>query len=136
MFDDADIDAAVEGLMISKYRNSGQTCVCANRFYIQARIYVEFAAKLAAKVAKLKVGNGFEDGVDQGPLIDDKAVDKVEDHLANANAKGGEILCGGKYHELGHSFFEPTIIKNVTKEMKVACEETFGPIAPLFCWTS
>lgn len=132
VFDDADLEAAVEGAMISKYRNSGQTCVCANRLYVQAGIYDAFAEKLAEKVAELKVGNGFEDGVAQGPLIDDKAVAKVEDHLADAIAKGGEIMCGGKRHALGHSFFEPTIIKNVTKDMKVAREETFGPIAPLF----
>lgn len=132
VFDDADIDAAVEGAMISKYRNSGQTCVCANRIYVQAGVYDEFADKLAIKVGELKVGNGVDDGVVQGPLIDEKAVAKVEVHLADAKAKGGEILCGGKRHELGHSFFEPTIIKNVTKEMIVAREETFGPIAPLF----
>lgn len=132
VFDDADLDAAVEGAMISKYRNAGQTCVCANRIYVQAGVYDEFADKLAAKVKELKVGNGFEDGVSQGPLIDDKAVAKVEDHLKDAVEKGGEILCGGKRHALGHSFFEPTIIKNVTKDMKVSREETFGPIAPLF----
>lgn len=132
VFDDADLDAAVEGAMISKYRNSGQTCVCANRIYVQAGVYDEFADKLAAKVKELKVGNGFEDGVSQGPLIDDKAVAKVEDHLKDAVEKGGEILCGGQRHALGHSFFEPTIIKNVTKDMKVSREETFGPIAPLF----
>jgi succinate-semialdehyde dehydrogenase / glutarate-semialdehyde dehydrogenase len=132
VFDDADIDAAVEGAMISKYRNAGQTCVCANRIYVQAGVYDVFADKLAEKVKALKVGNGFEDGVVQGPLIDEKAIIKVEAHLADAKAKGGVILCGGKRHALGHSFFEPTIIKNVTKEMNVAREETFGPIAPLF----
>ena len=132
VFDDADIDAAVEGAMISKYRNAGQTCVCANRLYVQAGVYDVFAEKLAEKVAELKVGSGFEDGNVQGPLIDEKAVVKVEAHLADAKAKGGEIICGGKRHALGHSFFEPTIIKNVTKDMIVAREETFGPIAPLF----
>lgn len=132
VFDDADIDAAVEGAMISKYRNSGQTCVCANRIYVQAGVYDVFADKLAEKVKELKVGSGLEDGVSQGPLIDDKAVAKVEAHLEDAKAKGGEILCGGQRHALGHSFFEPTIIKNVTKDMLVSREETFGPIAPLF----
>ncbi|GGF60784.1 glutarate-semialdehyde dehydrogenase DavD [Terasakiella brassicae] len=132
VFDDADLDAAVEGAMISKYRNSGQTCVCANRLYVQEGVYDAFAEKLAAKVRELKVGNGLDDGVVQGPLIDMKAIEKVEDHVADALAKGGEIVCGGKRHALGKSFFEPTIIKNVTKEMKVAREETFGPVAPLF----
>lgn len=132
VFDDADLDAAVEGAMISKYRNSGQTCVCANRLYVQEGVYNAFAEKLAAKVRELKVGNGLDDGVVQGPLIDMKAIEKVEDHVADALAKGGEIVCGGKRHALGKSFFEPTIIKNVTKEMKVAREETFGPVAPLF----
>ncbi|WP_135078479.1 NAD-dependent succinate-semialdehyde dehydrogenase [Terasakiella sp. SH-1] len=132
VFDDADLDAAVEGAMMSKYRNSGQTCVCANRLYVQEGVYDAFAEKLAAKVAELKVGNGVEDGVAQGPLIDMKAVEKVEEHVADAVAKGGEVICGGKRHELGMSFFEPTIIKNVTKDMKVAREETFGPVAPLF----
>ncbi len=132
VFDDADIDAAVEGAMMSKYRNSGQTCVCANRLYIQASIYDKFADKLVEAVATLKVGNGFDEGVSQGPLIDEKAVAKVEKHLKDAQEKGAEILCGGKRHELGHTFFEPTVIKNVTKEMKVAREETFGPVAPLF----
>ncbi|KLN60350.1 succinate-semialdehyde dehydrogenase [Kiloniella spongiae] len=132
VFDDADIDAAVEGAMISKYRNSGQTCVCANRIYVQEGVYDQFAEKLAAKVADLKIGNGAEDDVVQGPLIDDKAVAKVEAHLTDAVSKGAEIVCGGQRHELGRTFFEPTIVKNVTKEMKVAREETFGPIAPLF----
>lgn len=132
VFDDADLDAAVEGGMMSKYRNSGQTCVCTNRFYIQEGVYDAFAEKLTAKVAELKVGNGTEDGVVQGPLIDIKAVEKTEEHVKDAVAKGAEVICGGKRHKLGKSFFEPTIIKNVTREMKVAREETFGPIAPLF----
>lgn len=132
VFDDADVDAAVEGAMICKFRNSGQTCVCANRIYVQAGVYDEFAAKLAEKMTALKVGNGVEDGVMQGPLIDTAAVEKVESHLVDAREKGADVLCGGQRHEFGYSFFEPTLIKNVTKDMKVASEETFGPIAPLF----
>lgn len=132
VFDDADLDAAVEGAMISKYRNAGQTCVCANRIYVQDSVYDAFAAKLVAAVAKLTVGNGAEAGITQGPLIDAKAVEKVEQHIADALAKGGRLLAGGKRHALGHSFFEPTIIADVTSEMRVAKEETFGPLAPLF----
>ncbi|MBV8658647.1 MAG: NADP-dependent succinate-semialdehyde dehydrogenase [Burkholderiales bacterium] len=132
VFDDADLDAAVEGAIASKYRNAGQTCVCANRLYVQAGVYDAFADKLATAVAKLKVGNGIEPGVTQGPLIDDKAVAKVEEHIADAVAKGGRVILGGKRHALGQSFFEPTIVTGVTKEMKVAREETFGPLAPLF----
>jgi len=132
VFDDADLDAAVEGALASKYRNAGQTCVCANRLYVQAGVYDAFADKLAAAVAKLKVGNGVEPGVTQGPLIDDKAVAKVEDHIADAVAKGGRVILGGKRHALGQSFFEPTIVTGVTRDMKVAREETFGPLAPLF----
>ncbi|MDV7341208.1 NAD-dependent succinate-semialdehyde dehydrogenase [Terasakiella sp. A23] len=132
VFDDADIDAAVEGAMVSKFRNSGQTCVCANRIYVQEGIYDAFAEKLAAKVTAMKVGNGVEDGVMQGPLIDMKAVEKVEEHVADAVTKGGEVICGGQRHELGFSFFEPTIIKHISRDMKVAREETFGPVAPLF----
>ena len=132
VFDDADLDAAVDGAMASKYRNAGQTCVCANRIYVQDGVYDAFADKLVAAVAKLKVGNGIEDGVTQGPLIDAKAVLKVEQHVADALAKGGRLLAGGKRHALGHSFFEPTVIADVTSSMLVAKEETFGPMAPLF----
>ncbi|MES2258854.1 MAG: NADP-dependent succinate-semialdehyde dehydrogenase [Pseudomonadota bacterium] len=132
VFDDADLDAAVEGALISKYRNAGQTCVCANRIYVQDGVYDAFASKLVAAVGKLKVGNGVDAGVTQGPLIDDKAVLKVEEHVADALAKGGRLLAGGKRHALGHSFFEPTVIADVTSDMRVASEETFGPLAPLF----
>jgi len=132
VFDDADLDAAVEGALASKYRNAGQTCVCANRLYVQDGVYDRFAEKLVAAVAKLKVGNGQDDGVTQGPMIEEKAVLKVEEHVADALAKGGRVLLGGKRHALGHSFFEPTVIADVTSDMLVAREETFGPMAPLF----
>jgi succinate-semialdehyde dehydrogenase / glutarate-semialdehyde dehydrogenase len=132
VFDDADLDAAVEGAIISKYRNAGQTCVCANRLYVQAGVYDAFAEKLVAAVAKLKVGNGFEPGVQQGPLIDNAAVEKVEEHIQDAVSKGGQVLLGGKRHALGQTFFEPTVLADVTPQMKVAKEETFGPLAPLF----
>jgi len=132
VFDDADLDAAVEGALASKYRNTGQTCVCANRLLVQDSVYDAFAAKLAAAVAKLKVGNGLEDGTSQGPLIDMNAVEKVEEHIADAVEKGARIVAGGKRHALGRSFFEPTILADVTPAMKVAREETFGPVAPLF----
>ncbi|MBY0243303.1 MAG: NAD-dependent succinate-semialdehyde dehydrogenase, partial [Burkholderiaceae bacterium] len=132
VFDDADLDAAVEGAMASKYRNSGQTCVCANRIYVQDGVYDAFAEKFVAAVAKLKVGNGADPGVTQGPLIDDKAVQKVEEHVADALARGGRLLLGGKRHALGHGFFEPTVIADVTPAMRVSSEETFGPLAPLF----
>lgn len=132
VFDDADLDAAVEGAIISKYRNAGQTCVCANRVYVQAGIYDAFAEKFAAAVKKLKVGSGIDAGVEIGPLIDLKAVEKVESHLKDALAKGGKLLLGGNRHALGASFFEPTIITGATKEMRIAKEETFGPLAPLF----
>jgi len=132
VFDDADLDAAVEGAMASKYRNAGQTCVCANRLYVQDGVYDAFAQKLVAAVGKLKVGNGQQEGVTQGPLIDQKAVEKVEQHIADAVGKGARILAGGKRHSLGHSFFEPTVLADVTSEMIVAREETFGPMAPLF----
>ncbi|MES2296394.1 MAG: NADP-dependent succinate-semialdehyde dehydrogenase [Pseudomonadota bacterium] len=132
VFDDADLDAAVEGALASKYRNAGQTCVCANRLYVQDGVYNAFAAKLVAAVAKLKVGDGQQDGVTQGPLIEEKAVRKVEEHIADALAKGARLLAGGKRHPLGHSFFEPTILADVDASMKVAREETFGPLAPLF----
>jgi succinate-semialdehyde dehydrogenase/glutarate-semialdehyde dehydrogenase len=132
VFNDADLDAAVEGAIISKYRNAGQTCVCANRLYVQDGVYEEFAEKLAAAVAKLKVGNGFEPDVVQGPLIDFGAVEKIEDHIKDALSKGGHVLLGGKRHALGGTFFEPTVLTEITSQMKVAKEETFGPLAPLF----
>ncbi len=132
VFDDADLDAAVEGALASKYRNAGQTCVCANRLYVQAGVYDAFAAKLVAAVEKFKVGNGVEPGVNQGPLIDDNAVAKVEQHVADALAKGGRVLTGGKRHALGRTFFQPTVIAEAKPEMLVAREETFGPLAPLF----
>ena len=132
VFDDADLDAAVEGAIASKYRNTGQTCVCANRLLVQDGVYDAFAAKLAAAVAKLQVGNGLAEGTTQGPLIDMDAVAKVEEHIADALAKGARVVTGGKRHALGGSFFEPTILADVTPAMKVAREETFGPVAPLF----
>lgn len=132
VFDDADLDAAVEGAIVSKFRNSGQTCVCANRLYVQSGVYQAFAEKLKAAVAKLKVGNGLEQGTTQGPMIDMKAVAKIEEHIADSLAKGGTLLAGGKRHALGQSFFEPTIVSGVTADMKVAREETFGPLAALF----
>jgi succinate-semialdehyde dehydrogenase/glutarate-semialdehyde dehydrogenase len=132
VFDDADVDAAVEGAIASKYRNAGQTCVCANRLYVQDGIYDQFADKLVAAVAKLKVGNGQEAGVTQGPLIEEKAVLKVEQHIADALSKGARLIAGGKRHALGHSFFQPTILADVDSSMQVATEETFGPLAPLF----
>ena len=135
VFDDADLDAAVEGALASKYRNSGQTCVCANRLLVQDGVYDAFAEKLAAAVAKLKVGNGLEAGTTQGPLIDMNAVEKVEEHIADALSKGARLMTGGKRHALGHTFFEPTILADVTPAMKVAKEETFGPVAPLFRFT-
>jgi succinate-semialdehyde dehydrogenase/glutarate-semialdehyde dehydrogenase len=132
VFDDADLDAAVTGAIASKYRNTGQTCVCANRILVQAGVYDAFAEKLGAAVAKLKVANGMEAGATQGPLIDMAAVEKVEEHIADAVAHGARVVQGGKRHALGGTFFEPTILANVTAEMKVAREETFGPLAPLF----
>lgn len=136
VFDDADIDAAVEGAIASKYRNAGQTCVCANRLYVQDGVYDEFARKLAVAVGKLKVGDGRDEGVTQGPLIEEKAVRKVEEHIADALGKGAKLAAGGKRHALGHSFFEPTILTEVTSDMLVAREETFGPLAPLFRFKS
>ncbi|MBZ0161503.1 MAG: NAD-dependent succinate-semialdehyde dehydrogenase [Notoacmeibacter sp.] len=134
VFDDADIDAAVEGAMISKYRNAGQTCVCANRIYVQRSVYDEFAAKLADKVAGLSVGDGFSAGVTTGPLIDKQGLAKVEDHIADAVEKGAKVARGGKRSNAGSLFFEPTILTGVTSAMKVAREETFGPVAPLFAF--
>jgi succinate-semialdehyde dehydrogenase/glutarate-semialdehyde dehydrogenase len=132
VFDDADIDAAVAGAMVSKFRNNGQTCVCANRIYVQAGVYDAFAKKLAEAVAKTKVGDGLSEDVTFGPLINDKAVAKVEEHISDALAKGAKIETGGKRHALGGSFFEPTIMTGVTTDMLVTNEETFGPLAPLF----
>ncbi len=132
VFDDADLDAAVEGTVASKFRNTGQTCVCANRIYVQDKVHDVFADKLADAVSALKVGDGMEDGVEQGPLIDSAAVVKVEQHIAEATAKGARIVVGGRRHKLGGTFFEPTILTRVTQEMLVARDETFGPLAPLF----
>ncbi len=132
VFDDADLDAAVEGAMISKFRNTGQTCVCANRILVQDGVYDAFAEKLAAAVSALKVGEGVAEGVEQGPLIDTAAVEKMEEHIADVVAKGGQVLVGGNRHPLGGSFFEPTVVTGALPEMKVAREETFGPLAPLF----
>jgi succinate-semialdehyde dehydrogenase/glutarate-semialdehyde dehydrogenase len=132
VFDDADVDAAVEGVLIAKYRNTGQTCVCANRILVQGGVYQAFAEKLAARVSLLQVGAGNEPGVVQGPLIDGAGLEKVEAHIADAVAKGARVLTGGKRHARGGNFFEPTVLSGVTKEMRVAREETFGPVAPLF----
>ncbi|MFY0991522.1 NAD-dependent succinate-semialdehyde dehydrogenase [Halomonas sp. C05BenzN] len=132
VFDDADLDAAVEGAVASKYRNSGQTCVCTNRLLVQAGVYDAFLDKLAARVAELKVGNGLEEGVAQGPLINAAAVDKVQAHIADALDQGGRLVCGGAPHALGGTFFQPTVIADVTDRMRVATEETFGPLAPVF----
>jgi len=132
VFDDADLDAAVQGAIASKYRNTGQTCVCANRLLVQAGVYDEFAGKLMGAVSKLRVGDGLAGVTDQGPLIDDKAVAKIEEHIADAVAKGAAVKLGGKRHALGGTFFEPTILTQVTSKMLVAREETFGPVAPLF----
>ncbi len=132
VFDDADLDAAVEGAIASKFRNTGQTCVCANRLLVQDSVYDQFAAKLAKAVAALKVGNGMDNGVTQGPLIDANGLAKVEEHVADAVANGAKVLLGGKPHSLGGTFYEPTVLTGVTPSMKVAREETFGPVAPLF----
>jgi succinate-semialdehyde dehydrogenase / glutarate-semialdehyde dehydrogenase len=133
VFDDADIDSAVEGAMASKYRNAGQTCVCANRIYVQAGVYDAFVAKLAAKAGTIKLGNGFDAGVNQGPLIDDAAITKVQSHVADALAKGATVVLGGAaVPALGERFFAPTVLSNVTADMLCAKEETFGPVAPVF----
>ncbi|MFZ3324063.1 MAG: NAD-dependent succinate-semialdehyde dehydrogenase [Usitatibacter sp.] len=132
VFDDADLDAAAEGALASKYRNAGQTCVCANRIYVQDTVYDAFAAKLAEKVKKFKVGRGTDEGVNIGPLIDNQGLAKVEDHVADAVGKGAKVMLGGKRHALGGLFFEPTILTEVTPDMKVSREETFGPVAPLY----
>ncbi len=132
VFEDADIDAAIEGAMASKYRNTGQTCVCANRILVQDSVYEEFTAKLAQAATRLRVGNGLEGEVEQGPLIDMKAVEKVEEHIGDALAKGARVVVGGSRHALGGTFFEPTVLADVTPAMAVAREETFGPVAPIF----
>jgi succinate-semialdehyde dehydrogenase/glutarate-semialdehyde dehydrogenase len=132
VFDDADLDAAVEGAVASKYRNTGQTCICTNRILVQDGVYEAFAGKLAAAVKLLKPGSGFEPGATQGPLIDDNAVRKVEEHIHDAISKGAEVLVGGRRHALGGRFFEPTVLTGVTPAMAIAHEETFGPVAPLF----
>ncbi|WP_439872557.1 NAD-dependent succinate-semialdehyde dehydrogenase [Rhizobium leguminosarum] len=132
VFDDADLDAAVEGAIASKYRNAGQTCVCANRLYVQSNVYDAFAAKLAAKVAEMSVGDGFKPGVVIGPLIDAQGLAKVEDHVSDALAKGAKVLTGGKRIDGAGTFFTPTVLTGVARGMKVAREETFGPVAPLF----
>lgn len=132
VFEDADLDAAVEGALVSKYRNAGQTCVCANRLYVHAKVYDAFAQKLVTAVQAMPVGDGLQEGTRIGPLIDGKAVAKVEEHIADAVAQGARVLTGGRRHALGQSFFEPTVLTDVTQTMAVAKEETFGPLAPLF----
>ncbi|MEZ5925810.1 MAG: NAD-dependent succinate-semialdehyde dehydrogenase [Hyphomicrobiaceae bacterium] len=132
VFDDADLEKAVQGAMMSKFRNAGQTCVCANRIYVQDKVYDKFAEMLAAETAKLKVGDGSAAGITTGPLINKAAVDKVEEHIQDALAKGAKVVSGGKAHELGGNFFQPTVLANVTPKMKISVEETFGPVAPLF----
>jgi succinate-semialdehyde dehydrogenase / glutarate-semialdehyde dehydrogenase len=132
VFDDADLDAAVKGAIASKYRNAGQTCVCANRILVQDKVHDAFAEKLAAAVKVLKVGAGTEEGAVIGPLIDAAGLAKVEDHVADAAAKGARVVMGGKRHPRGGTFFEPTVLAGVTTQMKIAREETFGPVAPLF----
>ncbi|MDP9138798.1 MAG: NAD-dependent succinate-semialdehyde dehydrogenase [Pseudomonadota bacterium] len=136
VFDDADLDAAVQGAILSKFRNAGQTCVCANRILVQDAVYDAFATKFAEAIGKLKVGNGAEQGVTMGPLINAAAIKKVIEHIADAVAKGGKVAAGGKAHGLGGNFFEPTLIRDVTPDMAVAREETFGPVAPLFRFTT
>jgi len=132
VFDDADLDKAVEGALVAKYRNSGQTCVCTNRFFVQEGVYDKFVEKFSAAVEKLKVGNGLEAGTQQGPLIDEKAVEKVEEFIADATKKGGKVVSGGKRHKLGGSFFEPTVITEAKPDMMFMREEIFGPVAPIF----
>jgi len=132
VFDDADIDRAVAGAITAKYRNSGQTCVCTNRFLVQAGVYDKFVEKLVVASNNLKVGSGLEEGVQQGPLIDDKAVEKVEELIADATSKGGKVVAGGKRHALGGSFFQPTVIADATPKMRFMKEEIFGPVAPVF----
>ncbi len=136
VFDDADLDAAVDGAMISKYRNNGQTCVCANRIYVQSGVYDEFAKRLARATGRLSLGDGFDDDVNTGPLINQAAVEKVESHVADATSRGARLLVGGSRHELGGNWFEPTVIADVTQDMLIAHDETFGPVAPLFRFES
>jgi succinate-semialdehyde dehydrogenase/glutarate-semialdehyde dehydrogenase len=136
VFDDADLDAAVAGAIMSKYRNNGQTCVCANRIYVQDGVYDAFVAKLQIAVEQLKVGNGLEDGVTLGPLIDSAAVAKVREHIADAVGKGAKVITGGELHALGGTFFQPTILVDVPNNAAVAKEETFGPLAPVFRFTT
>ncbi len=136
VFDDADLDKAADGLLASKFRNSGQTCVCTNRVYVQAGVYDAFSRLLAEKVSALKLGNGLEEGVSQGPLIEEKAVQKVEQHIADAVAKGASCIAGGRRSSLGGTFFEPTVLRDVRSDMLVAREETFGPLCPLFSFES
>ena len=136
VFDDADLDAAAEGAIVSKYRNTGQTCVCANRLFVHDKVYDAFAAKLAQRVRALKVGVGTDEGVTQGPLINREALDKVEEHVADATAHGAKVAVGGKRHALGGNFYEPTVLTDVTAQMKIFREETFGPVAPLIRFTS
>ena len=136
VFDDADLDRAVEGAMISKYRNAGQTCVCANRLFVQDKVYDAFAEKLAVAVKKLKVGDGFGDGVTTGPLIDAQAIEKVKSHVSDALAQGARAIVGGGAHALGGTFYEPTVLTGVTSAMRIFREETFGPVAPLLRFTS
>lgn len=136
VFDDADLDRAIDGILASKYRNAGQTCVCANRIYVQAGVYEEVAKRLVEKVNAMKVGDGFEQGVTQGPLIDTAAVAKVQEHIADATAHGAKVIAGGQPHALGGSFFQPTVVRDVTQSMRFAVEETFGPVAPLFKFES
>ncbi|MGV3653104.1 MAG: NAD-dependent succinate-semialdehyde dehydrogenase [Noviherbaspirillum sp.] len=136
VFEDADLDAAVEGALQSKYRNAGQTCVCTNRFYVHDSVYEAFVAKLAAGAARIRVGNGFEQGVAQGPLIDEQALAKVEEHVADAVAKGARIESGGKRHALGGHFYEPTVLSNIDSGMKIMTEETFGPVAAVMRFSS
>jgi succinate-semialdehyde dehydrogenase/glutarate-semialdehyde dehydrogenase len=132
VFEDADLDAAVEGALMSKYRNNGQTCVCANRLYVHDKVYNTFVEKLKVAVARLKVGNGLEEGVTIGPMIDAKAIAKVEEHIADAVSKGAKIVAGGKTHALGGLYYEPTILVDVPASAAVSREETFGPLAPVF----
>ncbi len=135
VFDDADLDAAVQGAIASKFRNNGQTCVCANRIYVQEGVYDEFAQKLAEAVGKMHVGDGLDEGTELGPLVSEDAVKKVEEHIADARAKGAEVILGGDHHEKGGLFFQPTIVTGATSEMEFAQDETFGPLAPLFSFT-
>jgi succinate-semialdehyde dehydrogenase/glutarate-semialdehyde dehydrogenase len=131
VFEDADIDAAIEGALISKYRNAGQTCVCTNRFYVHDKVYDEFVKKLAAGAAKIAVGNGFTEGVQQGPMIDEQAVAKVTEHVTDALSKGAKLESGGAVHALSGLFYQPTVLSNVTPNMKIMQEETFGPVAAI-----